>query len=463
MKKITSSIIPFFAWHILYCQIKTFEIVGNDYLKPGYSNLHFYIPQEDSLQQKKFGIYNDSLIQHWPPKKVKTIDKLEQPTLIKISELDSAFNLITELKGKVYFLNNHSLKHFYYLKNDSFLIHKHINRHTTWELIKEQEHKIYKVNLGTRIIYWINDVGIIYKKYGAIQSYLYELGYFYKDNEISLKSLDSVDMSVGYFDYGPYKISKQEPPGNRLKWKVTYTVSKNNQPILDSLSLKYYNSSGLIAYNKNILKFYNANMHLDSQFIYRDFNDKWDTLEFLISNKIKQISIHNYSSIEDGGIWGNCGNVSRYSLKISKDFITEFGDHGHTISYKKKKLKPAFQNDSMFFINRKKVMKWDDNGGFNHHIILFKNGKEGLFRFSREDSFIELYKILPIEFDKIHSLNEKIILNKNDREEFLDYYLQNKIMRFRKINYENSSYLRYKKIDNKEGWTTQGFSLFDDL
>lgn len=73
-----------------------------------------------------------------------------------------------------------------------------------------------------------------------------------------------------------------------------------------------------------------------------------------------------------------------------------------------------------------------------------------------------LNRILPIEFDKLYYFEDYFVLTKNNRIDFLEYYIKKKKMRFNKITYENSFFLRYQKIDKKEGWIDPDGVLYDD-
>jgi hypothetical protein len=270
-------------------------------------------------------------------------------------------------------------------------------------------------------------------------------------------------MEIDYFDFGIYKIRlKQNSPAD----KGYYTVTKNNQSLLDSLSLKFYNQKTLIAFDNGSLTFYDLNLKPDSQFHYRTMSKGWVELEFLIDNKIKHISTENFIAAfpdENERAFG-CGNVTHYTLKIGKT-ISEIinGEMSGESSYTRNiAIQFPVQNDSMLFINQQREMSWSDNGGFNDKILLFKKGKVGLSEFDLQDSLMALKQILPIEFDKIYLINGNIILNKNRQEDFYTYYIKNKKMRFNKISYENSTYLRYQKIDNTKGWINSKGILFDD-
>jgi hypothetical protein len=93
---------------------------------------------------------------------------------------------------------------------------------------------------------------------------------------------------------------------------------------------------------------------------------------------------------------------------------------------------------------------------------LFKNGKQGLYNFVLKDTLFVLKEILPKKFNSIHLVNGNLVINKSGQEDFFNYYIKNRKMRFKKISYEKCSYLRYKKIDNTEGWIDSNYVLFDD-
>jgi hypothetical protein len=454
---------------LIYCQTKTLKLQGNDYLKLIFSTLNCFKIHNDSLLESKYLISNDTLIQLWNTKTINEIDTYGQFAPIKINELDTGFNAISDLKEKVYFLNQDYLKDFYFLKNDSTLIRKTIQRENIWKLVNEREYGIYKIDLGNnRFVYWVYEIGIIYKKNGVLKTNFLPLEYYYNETNSSIftKAKDSVNIETGYFDFGTFKIKlKTDSSKVGIGKSDKYMVLKNNKIILDNFNLKYYNDKSLVTYYNNNIKFYGKSLEIDSQFFFRSKYDGWDNLELLVQNKIKKVSLQNFATTIERIGYSVCGTVAHYSLKLNSDNATYLIDReilGDSNITKEIPIISKFKYDSLCFISRKNQMNWNGNGGFNDNIILFKNGKEGLYSFDFKDTLHILREILPINFSKISLLSGYTIIKKDGKEEFLNYYMKNKKMRFKKIRYENSTYLRYQKIDNIEGWINNVGILFND-
>ena len=461
------------AYQLAYCQTKTFKVSNGEFIKLIYSTLYFFENYKDSLKEISYSIYGDSLMPMWKTKVIKSIDDYGQFPPLKVSELDTNFNLLNDLKNKVYLLNRADAKDCYFLKNDKTLIRKTLHKSHIWHQVEYGEYKIYKVDLGNnRTIFWANELGIIYKTKNELKTNFLPLEYFYKYNqyeisgnksEILIKDIDSVNMETGYFDFGDYKITLKQKENSKNEDR--YTATKNNKTILDDLSLKYYNNKTLMTYDKGSLKFFNSNLKIDSQFQYKNLYEGWDNLEFLINNQIKKISIQGYIPTFQKNFNGVCGTVVHYTLKLNKNNATLISDRervGGTTTTENFPIVSKFESDSIVFITNQKEMRWSENGGFNNQLILFKNGKQGLYNFVLKDTLFVLKEILPPKFNSIHLVNGNLVINKSGQEDFFDYYIKNRKMRFKKINYEKCSYLRYKKIDNTEGWIDSNYVLFDD-
>ena len=458
-----------FLNQLIYCQTKTLVFPECYYIKLIFSTSNCFKIHKDSLLESKFLISNDTLIQLWNTKTIKKIDNYGQFAAIKINELDTGFNAINDLKEKVYFLSQDYMKDFYFLKNDSTLIRKTIQRENIWKLVNEREYGIYKIDLSNnRFVYWVYEIGIIYKKNGILKTNFLPLEYYYNEinSSIFTKEKDSVNIETGYFDFGTFKVElKKDTSILGIAKSNKYIVSKNNKIILDNFNLKYYNDKSLVAYDNNSIKFYDKALKIDSQFFFRSKYDGWDNLELLVQNKIKKVSFQNFATTIERIGYGVCGTVAHYSLTLNTDKATYLIDReilGDSNITKDIPIISKFKYDSLYFISRKNQMNWNDNGGFNKNIILFKNGEEGLYSFKLKDTLYILKEILPIKFAKISLLNGYTILKKDGKEEFFHYYMKNKKMRFKKISYENSTYLRYQKIDNTAGWINTAGILFDD-
>lgn len=453
--------------------------------------MNFYTPQNDSVKKISYNIYNDALTKVWDTKMLKSADGSSQFANIIISDLDTSFNLQQELKGKVYFVNRGTARDFFYLQNDSVWVHKTISKGIVWELIKEEYAPFYKIDLGNKhFIYWVNSSGLIFKKGGVLKTNFHELEYYYPDRgtQFMVKPKDSVNMNFGYFDYGnfkaelhnytdvfpmdtsydnsnKYKLIFPKQDNNILSRNWVYNITDNGRLLLKSIALKYYNDNKLIAFDNKKIYFYSANMSLDSQFHFSAMFKDWSGIEFLVKNKIKKLPLNGLVlAFPDYGR-GVCGTVTHYKMQIQDKEITEFVDGSRTNqkSYSQKLIlqsAPAF--DSMYFMNQTMEMNWSDNGGLDNRVVLFKNGKSGLYKFDIKDSVINFAEILPREFEKITMLNNFVILTQTGHEDILDYYLLNKRLRFIHINYEGAHFLRYQKNNNKMGWLHPDGNLFDD-
>jgi hypothetical protein len=452
-------------------QVKTFNLYGKTHLNLIYSTLNTYAKNNDSISKTAYGIYDDSLMQMGSII-IKTVEggSSQFPTL-DISQLDTAFNLITDLKDKVYLLSRSDSKDCYFLKDDKTLIRKVLNKSHIWHQVEYGEYKIYKFDLeNNRIIFWANGLGIIYKTKNELKTNFLPLEYFYKYNqyeiagnrsEILIKDKDSVNMEVDYFDFGEYKIVQKQKNNKEDK----YIATKNSKIVLEDLSIKYYNTKNLMTYGNGLLTFYNNNLKIDSQFYYRQIYEGWDNLEFLVNNQIKKISIQGYIPTFQKNINGVCGTVAYYTLKLNKSNATLFSDLeilGKVSTTKEIPIISKFESDSMIFTTHQKEMKWNGNGGFDDQIILFKNGKQGLYNYILKDTLLVLKEILPTEFNSIHLVNGNLVVNKREQEDFFTYYIQHKKMRFKQISYEKCNYLRYKKNNDIKGWVDNKGVLFDD-
>jgi len=450
-------------------QTKTFNLYGKTHLNLIYGTLNTYAKINDSISKTAYGLYDDSLMQMGTIIIKNVEGGSSQFSTLDISQLDTAFNLITDLKDKVYLISRNVAKDCYFLKDDKTLIRKVLHKSHIWHQVEYGEYKIYKLDLGNkRIIFWANGLGIIYKLKNELITNFLPLEYFYKYNqyeiagnrsEILIKDKDSINMETGYFDFGDYTIKQNN------KKEDKYIAIKNGQIKLDDLSIKFYNDKSLMIYAKGLLTFYNNNLRIDSQFRYRQIYEGWDNLEFLINNNIKKVSIQGYTPTFQKNINGVCGTVAYYTLKLNKSNATLFSDleiMGEISTTKEIPIISKFESDSITFTTHQKEMKWNGNGGFNDQIILFKNGKQGLYNFVLKDTLFVLKEVLPTEFNSVHLVNGNLVVNKRGQEDFFTYYIQHKKMRFKQISYEKCSYLRYKKINDIKGWVDNNGVLFDD-
>ena len=170
-----------------YSQTKTYKIVGSDYIKLIYSTLYFFENYKDSLKEKSYSIYDDSLMRMWDAKVIKTIDDYGQFPPLKVSDLDTNFNLFNDLKNKVYLLIRSDAKDCYFLKDEKTLIRKTLHKSHIWHQVEYGEFKIYKLDLGNnRIIFWAYGLGIIYKTKNELKTNFLPLEYFYKYNQYEI-------------------------------------------------------------------------------------------------------------------------------------------------------------------------------------------------------------------------------------------------------------------------------------
>jgi len=482
-----------FLCNSLSSQVKSFKLYGNQQLNVIYSTLNMYATQNDSIRKTSYGIYSDSLIRMGDIK-LKSVEKgSSQFSTLNIEDFDTDFNLLAELKDKVYFVNRGNAMDFYYIENDSIWVHKTLQKQIVWHLLKEEYAPFYKIDLGNkRFVYWANSSGLIFKKGGVLKTNFKEFEYYYPDTttHFVVVKKDSVNMKYGYFDYGGYKVElanyndlfgmdtsydnsgkyrtmyPKQNFSNYLNSKWKYTITKNGKVILKGVDLKYFNEKTLIAYNENSLYYYNSKMGLDSQFNFRAKYQSWSEIEFLVNNKIKKMSLVDLVlAIPDTRLFV-CGTVTHYKMQIRGNSIIEFvnGEMVNQKPYSKTiEIQSLLRIDSMSFMNATKEMNWSDNGGFDNRIILYKDGKCGLYKFEVKDSIMTLFEMLPQELDKIYLVNNLVIVNKKNHEDIIDYYLLNKKMRFINIMYANSVFLRYKMSNNSMGWISPGANLYEDL
>lgn len=449
---------------IANAQNKVTDITNYDYCQVNSNMLCFYKIEKKGFTQS-CGYFNGKRLNIYATEKVDSIKKKYYGSMneIKLSDLNSDFDLSKEFSDKVYFVNQPHLKHFYFLKNDSVLVCKVIRKNKVWELESEKEDKIHKIIMANnKIIYWSSQLGLIYKKDNEIKTSFLDLQSYYNTYglEFSIKDKNAVNMETGFFEIGKYtlKIGKNN----------NYTVFKDNQKILDDLPLKYYNNKHFVTIDDKTVKFYNSDFVLDSTFNYREIYQGYENIEILTENKIKKIDTRLFTSSFYSERAFGCGTVTRYSLSIKRNRIREIVDaqmtYGFTSQPKNIFIDSKIKFDSLLFINRNKIMDYSVNGGFDNRVILIKNKKEGLYSFEQKNDTITLKEIAPIKYDKIYLSNGFVILNKNNQMDFYDKDFKVNTMRFTSIKFLGYNYyLRYRKKNNREGWMDKKGILFDDL
>lgn len=446
-------------------QQKASVALGYDYCQVNFNSLSFYIKTDEGFFQTNCGISTNTLVKHNTEKVATIEDSYNSKPVVKISEIDPDFDLVQAFKNKVFIYKNSIFKSFYYLKNDSVLVEQKMKKTNVWKLIRKKEDNIYKINVGpNKFVYWSVELGMIYKSNNNIQTSFLDINCKDKSNVFTLEDINSVNMESDYFEMGEYIVKKNK--------QLDFTVFKNKKKIIDHFPLIFYNNKQLITIEKKGMKFYNTNFKKDSLIRYRDLSQGGDRIEYLEDNDIKSFSIKDFRPAnydeENYGAFG-CGNVTRYLLQIDGNKISETYDDSMTYNTGKSEPKNIVINttvkfDSLIFMSRKKYMEWSINGGFDNRIILKKDGKEGLYSFKQENDTITLNEIVPIEFEKIYLISGSVFLKRDNTEDFLEYYLKNNKMRFVSVAITKSYYyLRYKKIDNKEGWLKSSEVLYEDL
>ncbi|MDY3354513.1 hypothetical protein PG661_10835, partial [Riemerella anatipestifer] len=373
MKKYFYILLLFILANPVFGQNKELRAFGYESFQVVYNSLQLYSLKTDGLYQDNYDIHGDILYNHSSEKIEKISDYGNFPA-IKIDELDSNFDLIKELNEKVYSIERNRSRHFIYLKNDSIVVYKRIDRKNIWTITKEREDKIYKINLGhNKYIYWSYYLGLIFKKAGEIETQFLDLMYYYKDqsNKTIIVDKKNANMDAGYFEYNNFIVK----PNKRSDYTVedtkqdnTYSVYKNDIKILDNVSLRYYNDKQLIAINKDSIIVYNADFNIKNSYKYRDLTETYDYIEFLTKNEINHLSIKDYTTTFEINRALGCGNVTRYTLQIEGKSIVEEIDGrmngGYTSKNKVEIISPK-KFDELTFISGHKSMSWSVNGGFD--------------------------------------------------------------------------------------------------
>jgi hypothetical protein len=449
---------------IANAQNKVTDITNYDYCQVNSNTLYFYKIEKKGFTESRGNFFHSNIFDVYATEKVDFIDKKYYGSMdaIKLSDLNSDFDLLKEFRDKVYFVNQSHLKHFYFLKNDSVLVCKVIRKKEVWELESEKEDEIHKmVMANNKIIYWSSRLGLIYKKDNEIKTSFLDLQSDYNTYglKISIKDKNAVNMETGYFEIGKYTL--------KIRKDSSYTVFKGNQKILDDFPLKYYNNKHFVTIDDKTVKFYNSDFVLDSTFAYRDIYQRSGNIEILTENKIKKIDTRVFTPAFYSNRALGCGTVTRYTLSIKRNRIRKIVNaemtYGYTSMPKNIFIDSKIKFDSLLFISRGKTMEYSVNGGFDDRVILIKNKKEGLYIFKQKNDTITLKEIVPIKYDKIYSLNGFVILNKNNQMDFYDKDFKVNTMRFSNIDFFSYNYLRYKKRNHTGGWMNKRGILFDDL
>ncbi|GIQ57601.1 hypothetical protein Flavo103_07370 [Flavobacterium collinsii] len=449
---------------IMKAQKKVTDITNYDYCQVNSSTLYFYKIEKKGFTQSRGNFFHSNIFSIYATEKVDAIGKEYYGSMdaIKLSELDSDFDLLKEFRGKVYFVDQPHLKQFYFLKNDSVLVSRVIRKKNVWELESQKEGEIHKmVMANNKIIYWCPYLGLIYKKDNEIKTSFLDLQSEYNTYglEFSIKDKNAVNMETGYFEIGKHTL--------KIKKDNNYAVFKGNQKILDDLPLKYYNNKHFVTIDDKAVKFYNSDFVLDSTFTYRDIYQGSRNIEILTENKIKKIDTRLFTPTFYNDQFFGCGTVTRHILSIKRNRIREIIDaeitSGYTSPPKNIFIDSKIKFDSLLFISRGKTMEYSVNGGFDDRVILIKNKKEGLYTFKQQNDTITLKEIVPIKYDKIYLLNGFVILKKNNQMDFYDKDFKVNTMRFTTIDFFSYSYLRYKKRNHTGGWMNKRGILFDDL
>lgn len=448
---------------IMNAQNKVTDITNYDYCQVNSNMLYFYKIEKKGFTQSR-GYFSGNRLHIYATEKVDSIDKKYYGSMnqIKLSDLNSDFDLSKEFSEKVYFVNQPNLKQFYFLKNDSVLVCKVIRKNKVWEVENEKEDEIHKIIMANnKIIYWSSQLGLIYKKDNEIKTSFLGLQSYYNDKSVafSIKDKDAVNMKTGYFEIGKYTL--------KIKKGENYAVFKGNQKILDDLPLKYYDDKHFITIDDKTVKFYNSDFVLDSTFTYRDIYQDDQNIEILTENQIKKIDTRLFATAFDRYIPFGCGTVTNYSLSIKRNRIREIVNaemtYGYTSQPKNIFIDSKIKFDSLLFVSRRKTMDYSVNGGFDDRVILIKNKKEGLYSFNQKNDTITLKEIVPIKYNKIYLLNGFVILNKSNQMDFYDKDFKLNTMRFTSIDFFSYNYIRYKKRNRTEGWMNKKGILFDDL
>lgn len=478
--------------------MKTFDLLGNEFMSVNYSTLNLYHIDSGLVTRTYCNNFRNSFNTAETSSYFDRTLSSQQFSRVYISELDSNFNLNEELKNKVYVVDKGDEKDFFYIKNNNILVHKTIRKAIIWTLETENYNCLNRINLGNnKYVYWANNNGQIYKIGGELKTSFRAFEYYYHDeNRFKVKEIDSVDMDYGYFNYGDYKIRlknydrifkmdtireddsydsykinydgicKNNSCNDCLKENWLYEVTKGGKILIDNLGLRYYNKNKLIAFKQNFVLFYSPVIKLDSQYNYRTMNIIYDTINFLVGNRIKRQSLWGFSSTNWNCGQTICGNVPSNILTINGTKISENLNVG--LGYEKSipkmiKINSEVKIDSMVFLNQLKEISWRVVYTVDNRIVLYNKGKAGLYEFNLKDSTVTFKEILPQVFDKIYEKNGLVILNKNNKEDVLSYYLLNRNMRFGKIEYKGTGFFRYQKLDKTKGWMTAEDVLYNDL
>ncbi|MDQ5930396.1 MAG: hypothetical protein QG594_2184, partial [Bacteroidota bacterium] len=369
---------------IINAQNKVTDISNYDYCQVNSNSLYFYKIEKKGFTQSR-GHFNGNQWTIYATEKVDTIQKKHYDSMdeVKLSDLNSDFDLSKEFKDKVYFVNQSHWKYFYFLKNDSVLVCKVLRKNNVWQVEKEKEDEIHKIVMANnKIIYWSSQLGLIYKKNNEIKTSFPGLRSCYNDKSaaFSVKDKNAVNMETGHFEIGKYTL--------KIRKDNNFTVFKDNQKILDDFPLKYYNNKQFLSIDDKTVKLYNSDFELDSTFIYRDINQGEGSIEILTENKIKKIDTRSFIPTLTSDRPFGCGTVTRYLLSIKRNRIREIVDAGMTYGYTSQPknifIDSKVQFDSLLFISRKKSMDHSVNGGFDDRLILIKNKNEGLYNFKQK-------------------------------------------------------------------------------
>lgn len=323
-------LILFLCVTIINAQNKVTDITNYDYCQVSNNMLYFYKIEKKGFTRSLCSFQGNKL-HVYATEKVDSIEKKYYGSMdeVKLSELNSNFDLAKEFKDKVYFLQQPHKNDFYFLKNDSVLVYKVIRKNRVWELESEKEDEIHKIIMANnKIIYWSSQFGLIYKKNNEIKTSLLGLQSYYKAYgvQFSIKDKNAVNMETGYFEIGKYTL--------RIRKDDKFAVFKDNQKIFDDFPLKYYNNKNFVAIDNKTVKFYNSDFELDSTFTYRDINQGYNYIEILTENKIKKIDTRLFSTLYNEDRVFGCGTVTRYSLSIKRNRIREVVDAEMTYGYK---------------------------------------------------------------------------------------------------------------------------------
>jgi len=131
---------------IMKAQNKVTDITNYDYCQVNSNALCFYKIEKKGFIQSRGNFFHGNIFNVYATEKVDSIGKEYYGSMdaIKLSDLDSDFDLLKEFRGKVYFVDQPHLKHFYFLKNDSVLVCRIIRKNKVWKLEKEKEDEYIK-------------------------------------------------------------------------------------------------------------------------------------------------------------------------------------------------------------------------------------------------------------------------------------------------------------------------------